>query len=81
MGYPARDFRPLPAGAQVGDFVHEDDVQLFHTLSDKLSEQKASKKETKVHINHQGLTGEEYEKADKISNKPKRDAPKRMMTC
>lgn len=76
MGYPARDFRPLPAGAQVGDFVHEDDVQLFHTLSDKLSEQKASKKETKVHINHQGLTGEEYEKADKISNKPKRERTK-----
>ena len=76
MGYPARDFRPLPAGAQVGVFVHEDDVQLFHTLSDKLSEQKASKKETKVHINHQGLTGEEYEKADKISNKPKRERTK-----
>ena len=37
------------------------------------SEQKAAKKETKVHINHQGLTGEEYEKADKISNKPKRE--------
>ena len=76
MGYPARDFRPLPAGAQVGDFVHEDDVQLFHTLSDKLSEQKAAKKENKVHINHQGLTGEEYEKADKISNKPKRERTK-----
>lgn len=51
-------------------------MQLFHTLSDKLSEQKASKKETKVHINHQGLTGEEYEKADKISNKPKRERTK-----
>ena len=76
MGDPARDFRPLPAGAQVGDFVHEADVQLFHTLSDKLSEQKAAKKETKVHINHQGLTGEEYEKADKISNKPKRERTK-----
>lgn len=75
-GDPARDFRPLPAGAQVGDFVHEDDVQLFHTLSDKLSEQKAAKKETKVHINNQGLTGEEYEKADKISNKPKRERTK-----
>ena len=51
-------------------------MQLFHTLSDKLSEQKASKKETKVHINHQGMTGEEYEKADKISNKPKRERTK-----
>ena len=51
-------------------------MQLFHTLSDKLSEQKAAKKETKVHINHQGLTGEEYEKADKISNKPKRERTK-----
>ena len=51
-------------------------MQLFHTLSDKLSEQKAAKKETKVHINHQGMTGEEYEKADKISNKPKRERTK-----
>ena len=51
-------------------------MQLFHTLSDKLSEQKAAKKETKVHINHQGLTGEEYEKADRISNKPKRERTK-----
>ena len=51
-------------------------MQLFHTLSDKLSEQKAAKKETKVHINNQGLTGEEYEKADKISNKPKRERTK-----
>lgn len=59
-----------------GIVMDEDDVQLFHTLSDKLSEQKASKKETKVHINHQGLTGEEYEKADKISNKPKRERTK-----
>lgn len=76
MGYPARDFRPLPAGAQVGDFVHEDDVQLFHTLSDKLSEQKAAKKETKIHINNQGLTNEEYEEASKLSNKPKRERSK-----
>lgn len=59
-----------------GMVMDEDDVQLFHTLSDKLSEQKAAKKETKVHINHQGLTGEEYEKADKISNKPKRERTK-----
>lgn len=59
-----------------GIVMDEDDVQLFHTLSDKLSEQKAAKKETKVHINHQGLTGEEYEEADKISNKPKRERTK-----
>lgn len=59
-----------------GIVMNEDDVQLFHTLSDKLSEQKAAKKETKVHINHQGLTGEEYEKADRISNKPKRERTK-----
>lgn len=59
-----------------GIVMDEDDVQLFHTLSDKLSEQKAAKKETKVHINHQGLTSEEYEKADKISNKPKRERTK-----
>lgn len=64
-----------------GIVMDEEDVELFHTLSDKLSEQKAAKKETKVHINHQGLTGEEYEKADKISNKPKRERTKRMMTC
>ena len=59
-----------------GIVMDEDDVQLFHTLSDKLSEQKAAKKETKVHINHQGLTGEEYEKANEISNKPKRERTK-----
>lgn len=59
-----------------GIVMDEDDVQLFHTLSDKLSEQKAAQKETKIHINHQGLTGEEYEKADKISNKPKRERTK-----
>ena len=59
-----------------GMVMDEEDVELFHTLSDKLSEQKAAKKETKVHINHQGLTGEEYEKADKISNKPKRERTK-----
>lgn len=59
-----------------GIVMDEEDVELFHTLSDRLSEQKAAKKETKVHINHQGLTGEEYEKADKISNKPKRERTK-----
>ena len=59
-----------------GIVMDEEDVELFHTLSDKLSEQKAAKKETKVHINNQGLTGEEYEKADKISNKPKRERTK-----
>lgn len=32
MGDPARDFRPLPAGAQVGDFVHEADVRSFLDL-------------------------------------------------
>ena len=60
----------------IGIVMDEEDVELFHTLSDKLSEQKAAKKETKVHINHQGLTGEEYEKADRISNKPKRERTK-----
>lgn len=51
-------------------------MQLFHTLSDKLSEQKAAKKETKIHINNQGLTNEEYEEASKLSNKPKRERSK-----
>ena len=59
-----------------GIVMDEEDVELFHTLSDKLSEQKAAKKETKVHINNQGLTGEEYEKAEKLSNKPKRERSK-----
>ena len=59
-----------------GIVMDEDDVQLFHTLSDKLSEQKAAKKETKVPINNQGLTKEEYDKANKISNKPKRERTK-----
>ena len=51
-------------------------MELFHTLSDKLSEQKAAKKETKIHINNQGLTNEEYEEASKLSNKPKRERSK-----
>lgn len=59
-----------------GIVMDEDDVELFHTLSDKLSEQKAAKKETKVHINNQGLTNEEYEEASKLSNKPKRERSK-----
>lgn len=56
--------------------MDEEDVELFHTLSDKLSEQKAAKKETKIHINNQGLTNEEYEEASKLSNKPKRERSK-----
>ena len=40
-----------------GIVMDEDDVQLFHTLSDKLSEQKAAKKETKVHIKPSGADG------------------------
>lgn len=59
-----------------GIVMDEDDVELFHTLSDKLSEQKAAKKETKVRINNQGLTDEEYKKAEKLSNKPKRERSK-----
>lgn len=31
-GDPERDFRPLPAGVRVGDFVHRDDVQQFLDL-------------------------------------------------
>lgn len=59
-----------------GMVMDEEDVELFHTLSDKLSEQKAAKKETKIHINNQGLTNEEYEEASKLSNKPKRERTK-----
>ena len=59
-----------------GMVMDEEDVELFHTLSDKLSEQKAAKKETKIHINNQGLTNEEYEEASKLSNKPKRERSK-----
>ena len=59
-----------------GIVMDEEDVELFHTLSDKLSEQKAAKKETKIHINNQGLTNEEYDEASKLSNKPKRERGK-----
>ena len=59
-----------------GMVMDEEDVELFHTLSDKLSERKAAKKETKIHINNQGLTNEEYEEASKLSNKPKRERSK-----
>ena len=38
-GDPAKDFRPLPSGAQVGDFVHEADVLSFlHLISSEDSE-------------------------------------------
>lgn len=64
-----------------GIVMDEDDVQLFHTLSDKLSEQKAAKKETKVHINHQGLTGRNTKRQTRFPISPSGSAPKRTTTC
>lgn len=37
-GDPKKDFRPLPSGAHIGDFVHEDDVNSFLNLLTTTSE-------------------------------------------
>lgn len=54
----------------VGIILDADDVNLFNLLASKIHGQPKSKLPTKVTINQQGLTDEQYQKAEKIKNKP-----------
>ncbi|MCD7805355.1 MAG: Eco57I restriction-modification methylase domain-containing protein [Oscillospiraceae bacterium] len=56
----------------VGIVMDESDVKIFQKLADVVSGQSKAKTQTKVIINNQGLTNEEYNQAEKASNKPKR---------
>lgn len=48
-------------------------IQLVELLKHRLEPQKKAKKPTKVDVNQQGLTEEEYEKAQKAKGKKKKD--------
>lgn len=57
----------------VGLIMDDADVNLFNKLASIIHGQPKSKLPSKVIINGQGLTGEEYEAAEKAKNKPKRE--------
>ena len=59
--------------SDTGIVMNQDDVSLINTLGDVLTPQKQAKRQTKVVINSQGLTGEEYEQAERAKRKPKRE--------
>ncbi|MCM1136912.1 MAG: Eco57I restriction-modification methylase domain-containing protein, partial [Clostridium sp.] len=56
----------------VGLVMSDSDIEIFKKLSDVLSGQKKSAKTNVVPVNQHGLTNEEYEQAEKLKNKPKR---------
>lgn len=56
----------------VGLVMDDSDVEIFKKLSDVLSGQKKSAKSRQVVVNEHGLTNEEYEQAEKLNKKPKR---------
>ena len=60
----------------VGIVMDDADVKLFNQLASIIHGQPKSKLSTKVTINKQGLTGEEYEIAEKAKSKPKRERSK-----
>jgi len=60
----------------VGIIMSDDDVKLFNRLASIIHGQPKSKLPSKVTINQQGLTEEEYQKAEKAKNKPKRKRSK-----
>ncbi len=57
----------------VGIVMDENDQFLFNLLASRISAQSKGKKTNKITINEQGFTNEEYKKAEKIKNKPKRE--------
>lgn len=57
----------------VGIIMSEEDVKLFNDLASIIHGQSKSKLPKKVTINKQGLTEEEYKKAEKAKNKKKRE--------
>ena len=56
-----------------GIVMNDKDVELFRKLASILTGQKQAKLPNKIKINSQGLDGEEYEKAEKLKRKPKRE--------
>lgn len=57
----------------VGIIMDDTDVKLFNKLADIIHGQSKTKSSTKVTINRQGLTGEEYDVAERAKNKPRRE--------
>lgn len=60
----------------VGIIMDDADVHLFNKLASIIHGQSKAKLSTKVTINGQGLTGEEYKDAEKAKSKPKRERSK-----
>ena len=60
----------------VGIVMDDADVDLFNKLASIIHGQPKAKLPTKVTINRQGLTGEEYKAAEKAKSKPKRERSK-----
>ena len=59
--------------ADAGIVMDKDKVKLFDILKKRLTPQKQSKNQTKVDVNRQGLSQEEYKKAQDAKRKPKRE--------
>lgn len=60
----------------VGIIMDDTDVNLFNKLASIIHGQPKAKLPAKVTINRQGLTGEEYNAAEKAKSKPKRERSK-----
>ena len=58
--------------SDTGIVMDEADAQLFHELGGILTGQKKAKLPSNVSVNDQGLTAEEYEQSQKVSNKHKK---------
>ena len=59
--------------ADAGIVMDMDKLKLVEALKNKLTPQKKSKKQTSVNINDQGLTGEQYQKAQDAKRKRKNE--------
>lgn len=59
--------------ADAGIVMDKQKIQLVDILKNKLTPQKKGKKETTVKVNEQGLTDEEYQKAQDAKRKPKKE--------
>ena len=62
--------------SDTGIVMNPDDVSLINTLGDVLTPQKKAPRPTKVIINNQGLTEEEWRRAERTKRKPKRELSK-----
>lgn len=62
--------------ADAGIVMDYEKAKLFETLKAKLSPQKKADKQKKVKVNAQGLTDEQYQKAQDAKRKPKKDRTK-----